>query len=113
MTLLPITGPGRLVAGDGRAFVVVEHEGRWHVVDADCPHNRGPLEHGRIRDGLLVCPSHWYRFDLETGECDVSPQHRLGVYPVVERDGVRYADVGDPPAPLSWSERLRAHARGE
>jgi hypothetical protein len=30
---------------------------------------------------------------------------------VREIDGQTYADVGDPPLPLSWSERLRAHAR--
>lgn len=115
--LLPITGPGTLEAPDGRRFVAVATSRGLRVCDAVCPHNRGPLEQGWVRDDpaapVVVCPWHWYRFDLDTGECDSSPQHVLGVYPVVEVGGVPHADVGEPPAPLSWAERLRAHARGE
>lgn len=115
--LLPITGPGPLTAPDGRRFTVLSTAAGYRVCDAVCPHNRGPLDQGWVRgdgpDSVVVCPWHWYRFDLETGECDTSPQHVLGVYPVVEVDGVPHADVGEPAAPLSWAERLRAHARGE
>ena len=117
--LLPITGPGVLTCADGRAFAVFEVGAGYRVTDALCPHNRGPIDQGWLRpdDGrggrTVVCPWHWYRFDLDTGECDTSPQHVLGVYPVVDRDGVPHADVGEPPAPLSWADRLRAHARGD
>ena len=66
-----------------------------------------------MRDGTtLVCPWHWYRFDLDTGACATNPDYRLRTYPVLVRDGARYADVGEPPPSPSWSERLRAHARG-
>lgn len=112
--LVPITGPGVLTADDGRRFVAFRvHDGDdgWRVSDAVCPHNRGPLEQGWVRDGrTVVCPWHWYRFDLDTGECATSPQHVLGVYPVTDLDGVPHADVGAPPKQLSWSDRLRAHA---
>ncbi len=112
--LLPITGPGVVTGDDGRAFAVFEVEGGYRVTDAVCPHNKGPLGQGWVRDGrTVVCPWHWYRFDLDTGACATSPQHVLGVYPVVERDGLPHADVGEPAAPLSLSERLRAHARGD
>lgn len=112
--LLPITGPGVVTGGDGRAFAVFEVDGGYRVTDATCPHNRGPLDQGWVRDGrAVICPWHWYRFDLDTGVCATSPQHVLGVYPVIEHDGVPHADVGEAPAAPSWSERLRAHARGE
>ncbi|RZT87055.1 nitrite reductase (NADH) small subunit/p-cumate 2,3-dioxygenase ferredoxin subunit [Pseudonocardia sediminis] len=112
--LLPIAGPGVVRSDDGRAFAVFEVDDGYRVTDALCPHNKGPLDQGWLRDGsTVVCPWHWYRFDLDTGECDTSPQHVLGVHPVVDVDGVPHADVGGPPAPLSWSERLRAHARGD
>ncbi len=119
MTLVPLgDGGGRdawvVRAADGRSFAVFALDDGPRVTDAVCPHNQGPLEQGWVRDGrLVVCPWHWYRFDVDTGECETTPQHRLGTYPVVGRDGVRYADVGEPPAVLSWSERLRAHARGD
>lgn len=104
----------RVTAPDGRAFAVFAVAGRLHVTDAQCPHNKGPLVEGTIRDErTLVCPWHWFRFDLETGACANHHRYDLRVYPVVERDGAWYADVGDPPRPQSMAERLRAHARGE
>jgi nitrite reductase/ring-hydroxylating ferredoxin subunit len=119
VTLIPLD-PGRppgatawvVRAADGRSFAVFDVEGGYRVTDATCPHNQGPLERGWVRDGrTLTCPWHWYRFDLDSGACATTPQYRLATYPVLERDGARYADVGEPPAVLSWSQRLRAHAR--
>lgn len=108
------TAPRIVRAGDGRAFAVFAVDGGYRVTDAVCPHNQGPLEQGWVRDGrTVVCPWHWYRFDLDTGECDTTPQYRLATYPVVLRDGVPHADVGEPPVVRSFAERLRAHARGE
>lgn len=102
-----------LEAPDGRAFAVFAVGDRLRVTDAHCPHNRGPLAQGWVRDGAtLVCPWHWYRFDLATGTCSTQPAYRLGTYPVLRRDGRWFADVGKPVRALSWSERLRAHARG-
>jgi nitrite reductase (NADH) small subunit len=101
-------------AGDGRDLAVFVVNGEYHVTDARCPHNKGPLAEGWIRDEkTLVCPWHWFRFDLRTGECANLRRYDLRVYPVVERDGAWFADVGEAPAHRSLSERLRAHARGE
>lgn len=101
-------------SGDGRVFAVFVVDGEHHVTDARCPHNKGPLVEGVIRDGkTLVCPWHWFRFDLRTGECANLRMYDLRVYPVVRRDGALYADVGEAQAARSMSERLRAHARGD
>ncbi len=106
------TGGARVVeAGDGRRFAVFPIDGGFRVTDAECPHNRGPLAEGRIDGTTLVCPWHSYRFDLESGRCATSPRHHLAVHPVVRVDGAWFADVGERAA-LSWSERLRAYARG-
>lgn len=105
--------PYEEVAPDGRRFAVFPTGDGFHVVDALCPHNGGPLVEGRIRGGRVHCPWHWYAFDLGTGACRTAAQYRLGVHPVVERDGRSYADVGERPPARSWAERLRAHARGE
>ena len=99
-------------ADDGRSFAVFAVDGGYRVTDAVCPHNQGPLEQGWVREErTVICPWHWYRFDLETGACATNPLYRLATYPVLRRDGDWVADVGRPPAPRSWSERLRAHAR--
>ena len=117
--LIPLGEPaGRTAwnvnAPDGRAFAVFAVGDRLHVTDARCPHNKGPLAEGTIRDGkTLVCPWHWFRFDLETGHCANLRMYDLRVYPVVERDGVRFADVGEAPRKQSMPERLRMHTPGE
>ena len=116
MSLVRVDAPGVVTSEDGRRFVVLALPDGLRVVDALCPHNGGPLEQGRVRtdgaDGAtLTCPWHWYRFDLVTGVCATAPRHVLGVYPVHVHDGARYVDVGEPARELSWSERLRAHAR--
>jgi nitrite reductase/ring-hydroxylating ferredoxin subunit len=98
----------------GRDFAVFLVGERCYVTDARCPHNGGPLAQGWIRGGReLVCPWHWYAYDLETGQCRTAAGYRLDCYPVTERDGEFYADLPEPPPRRSWAERLRAHARGE
>lgn len=107
---------------DGRERWTVHHEGRDYLVldlgdrlvvtDARCPHKQQPLAEGLLRDGCLVCPGHWYAFDLATGACRNATETALRLHPVVEEDDYWYAEVTVEPA-RSWSERLRAHAAGE
>lgn len=113
--LVPLGAAGgepRVVeAGDGRRFAVFPVEDGFRVIDAECPHKRGPLAEGVRTGTTLQCPWHWYRFDLDSGACPTDPRLRVGVHPVLRRDGEWFAEVGAKPAELSWSQRLRAHAR--
>ena len=113
LTRVPLGDPeGRerwTVAHEGRSYLVLDLGDRLVVTDALCPHKQNPLVEGLVRDGCLVCPGHWYTFDLDTGACRNAAQTALPLHPVVERDGRLYAEVTDEPQ-LSWSERLRAHA---
>ena len=92
------------LTGDGEDQVV--------VIDDACPHNAGPLSEGVLRDGSIMCPWHFYTFDLVTGACRTTDRYRLRRHRVVEVDGEQYVEV---PAdrPRSLAETLRAHARGE
>jgi nitrite reductase/ring-hydroxylating ferredoxin subunit len=103
------------VEQDGRSYLVLDLGDRVVVTDALCPHKQNPLADGLVRDGCLICPGHWYAFDLDTGACRNANEGGLPLHPVVEVDGTLVADVTVEPQP-SWSERLRAHAaadRGE
>lgn len=98
----------------GRAFAVfADDPANLRVVDAACPHRGGPLLEGVLRNGAVMCPWHWYTFDLETGRCRNGRIRDLRCYRVVHRDGAAYAQVPVEAPQLSWAERLRAHARGE
>jgi nitrite reductase/ring-hydroxylating ferredoxin subunit len=101
-----------VVQHDGRAFVVFVHEDAVTVTDARCPHRGGPLAAGWLRDRAVVCPWHWYTFDLRTGHCRSTDRYRMRIYPVVERDGDLFAEIPQE-QPRSWSALLRAHAKGD
>lgn len=58
----------RLVEAGGVSVRIVEREGRLVAYRARCPHLMAPL--GGIEpdaEGILTCPWHGYRFDIETG----------------------------------------------
>jgi len=97
------------VAHGGRSYLVLDLGDRLVVADALCPHKQNPLAAGLVRDGCLVCPGHWYAFDLATGACRNAAEVDLPLHAVVEEDGMLYAEVRIEPQ-LSWAERLRAHA---
>lgn len=55
----------------------------------ECPHFKGPLGSGRLHGDSIVCPWHFFRFDLATGAAagtDASIM-KLKLYPVREADG--------------------------
>jgi nitrite reductase/ring-hydroxylating ferredoxin subunit len=111
---IPVGSPdGRTawtIEHDGQRYAVFVHGGELIVTDARCPHKGGPLAEGHVRDGAVVCPWHWYTFDLATGDCRSTGIHRLRRYPVSITDGVAVVEV--PVAVRrSWPEILRAHAR--
>ncbi len=99
------------VQRDGRTFAVFVLDGELIVTDGLCPHRRGPLAEGQVRRGAVVCPWHWYTYDLRTGACRTSDEYTLARYPVVLRDGEPFAEV-PVVKPRSWSQLLREHARG-
>ena len=47
------------------------HDGKYFAVSNSCPHQHESLSKGQITPyGEIVCPLHFYRFDLITGrEC--------------------------------------------
>jgi nitrite reductase/ring-hydroxylating ferredoxin subunit len=53
-----------------------------------CPHARGPLAEGRLHGPVLVCPWHFFPFDLRTGKVAGGESIlRLTRYPVTIEGG--------------------------
>jgi nitrite reductase/ring-hydroxylating ferredoxin subunit len=47
-----------------------------------CIHRGGPLGHGQIHEGRIVCPFHMWEFDCATGEYNYDPAKRLPTFEV-------------------------------
>lgn len=63
----------RLVLG-GRDVLVVNYEGRYYAIQANCTHMGGDLSKGRLEGKVVACPRHGARFDVTTGKCVKGPK---------------------------------------
>lgn len=104
--------PTKVRVGDTYA-VLVRTADRVYALAEKCSHEGGPLSQGHIEDGCILCPLHYTRFRLETGEIVSGPGvFSQPVFEVYIRDGdvrVKPSRVGDPfiaPAPVAANATL-------
>lgn len=93
---------------DGRAIVARVGPGAVAFAN-ECLHQASPLEGGLITNETLVCPLHFWRYDLPAGK-HVGTGAPLPSYPVTIEDGRVWVDVPEPPRPRSMREQLLDHA---
>lgn len=79
--------PQRLQVGP-HDVLLVRLEGRLFAYDNRCPHMDMPLDKGTCDGGILVCPGHGFRFNLQTGECLTAPQVQLKPFPLRLENGM-------------------------
>jgi len=53
----------------GHRFACVRKGGEVHALDDRCPHQGYPLSQGSVREGVLTCEWHNWKFDVATGGC--------------------------------------------
>jgi nitrite reductase (NADH) small subunit/3-phenylpropionate/trans-cinnamate dioxygenase ferredoxin subunit len=106
-------GTARALEVNGLRIAVFNLDGDYVAVDGRCRHRGGPLEEGYVSDGVVMCPWHWWRYDLRTGRRLDDPSVLLARYPVSVVDGYVRVDV-PPPLPVeSIRDRLLRLARQE
>jgi len=105
---------GRVVGDSGqerdRVCVVARDDGEYVAMLDRCPHRDIALSSGVVKDGTLVCPGHFWRFDLLTGERTDLPDHTAIVYPTRVVDGWVEALLPPPTPRQSMREWLLAAA---
>src|ERR1700704_4213144 len=73
----------------GETFAVINVDGEVRAFEGSFPCTGGPLGSGAIREGLLVCPWHGWRFDCESGVCHYNHEISIRRIPVkVEGDDI-------------------------
>lgn len=73
----------------GREFVVAAVGEDLVVFPRQCPHQLGPLSASGLKEGIVTCPWHGYRFDARSGACVSGHACELSNLPLirVEDDG--------------------------
>jgi len=69
---LPLEG-AKLVSLQGREIALIKHQQRFYAIENYCPHIGGPLGLGQVKNGIITCPWHRFRFDLRTGRSVTNP----------------------------------------
>jgi nitrite reductase/ring-hydroxylating ferredoxin subunit len=80
-------GQAARVEFDDQRIAVFRSCGELFAVQADCLHMAGPLDEGDVRDCVITCPWHGWRYELSSGarlDRDGSP---LRTYRIREADG--------------------------
>ena len=105
---------GKIVLAEGREISLFKSEGRVYAIDNLCLHEGGPLGHGPVKEGVVTCPWHLWKFDIRTGAMVEAPSMKVDCFDVkVEGDDV-FIDVSALTAPLRRNQTLlRRIAAGE
>jgi nitrite reductase/ring-hydroxylating ferredoxin subunit len=99
-------GSAKLVRIEGSAIALWRTAaGELHAVDNRCPHEGYPLVKGELRDCVLTCNWHNYKFDLRDGGCLVG-EEGVRVFPLSEEEGRVWIDP-TPPDPALEREKLQ------
>lgn len=105
-----LVAPRRFEDG-GHAVLVAVVDGQPRAVADSCLHKGASLEGGVCRQGVVTCPSHWWRYDLRDGGLQGSPGVHLATFPCRIVDGIIEVALPDPTPSLSLRQQLLAHAR--
>jgi nitrite reductase/ring-hydroxylating ferredoxin subunit len=90
-------GEGKLMrAGKHRLAVFRLEDGRLFAVDDACPHEGYPLSRGTVKDCVLTCPWHNFKFRLDDGSC-LKGDEAVATHSIAESDGVVRIEVVEPP----------------
>lgn len=103
-------GPKTFTHGTLRVLVAIV-DGVPRAVEDACLHKGAALSAGVCRDGIITCPSHWWRYDLRDGALQGSPDLRLPTYPCRVSGSTIEVLLPDETREPSLREILLAHAR--
>jgi nitrite reductase/ring-hydroxylating ferredoxin subunit len=88
-------GAVKLVTARGRKIALTRVGDEVFAMRDACPHRAGPLSDGRVSTARLelICPWHFFRFDLRGGASITNPDLVNETYPVVIENGNVYVSI--------------------
>jgi len=108
------TERGKVLQVEGKEIALFRSDDTVYAIDNLCLHEGGPLGHGPVKDGIVTCPWHLWRFDVRTGAMVEAPSMKVDCFAVkVEGEDV-YLDISSLTAPVRRNRTiLRRLAAGE
>jgi len=72
-----IDGKSILVQINKQPVVVCLSQGQYYAIGHNCPHYDAPMVEGQLVGNKIICPWHWWEFDLDTGHCLYAPTEQI------------------------------------
>lgn len=98
-----VDGAAKLVTVRGRKIALSRIGEEVFAMRDACPHKAGPLSDGRVSAtrAELICPWHFFRFDVRTGASITNPELVNETYPVRIESGNVYVSIRRPAGAVS------------
>jgi nitrite reductase/ring-hydroxylating ferredoxin subunit len=78
----------------GNEILVINRNNKFYCLEARCTHAGAPLAEGALENGVLKCPWHGSRFNIETGEVVRGPaKKRLRIYYSIVKDNNLFVEL--------------------
>jgi len=86
-------GQMKAVRVKGRPILLVRQGEQLFGVSNICPHMGCSLEHGILRDYLVMCPCHGWKFDIRNGQYQEIKEIALTSYRCKIQDGKVHIEI--------------------
>ena len=80
-------GTAKIVEVQNVEVALFNLDGTIYALDNMCQHAGGPLGEGKIREDIVICPWHGYRYHIKTGKNVKNPDMTVACYPVKVEGG--------------------------
>jgi nitrite reductase (NADH) small subunit len=88
-------GSAAVVQIQGVDVALIHDAGRIYAIDDRCPHAGASLAGGKVENGEITCPWHYWCFKLDNGEYCKRPTHKITTYPVTIDGGVIHIETAN------------------
>ncbi len=83
-------GESKVVEANGKTIALFNVFGEIYAIDNKCKHAGGPLGEGTCNGNIVICPWHYWMYDVTTGVSPENPEIKVDKYEVkVEGNEVR------------------------
>ncbi|MDZ4814670.1 MAG: Rieske 2Fe-2S domain-containing protein [Verrucomicrobiota bacterium] len=80
-------GAGTTVTVDGNDIGLFNLNGEFFAIENTCPHMGAPLAGGCVREEMIICPWHMWKFNIKTGVSVTVPGVDLKTFETKVEDG--------------------------
>ncbi len=77
----------------GKSILLVKRAGQVYALSNICPHMGCSMHRGILREDLVMCPCHGWKFDIRTGRYTENGAISLEIYPCKVEKGQIYVNL--------------------